>query len=116
MCLRAQSSEFWSVCSERGDCSQDASSTDGFGEEVRDVFITGNETDLQEFLSDEVSDKMKAQVHMFGSESVLTDLTEGQINGASVVNVNGGQRAERAGDDFRSKVLNPDNIFTGIGK
>ena len=60
----------------------------GFGEEIREIYLTGYETDIKLELTDTIFDPVKAHVHtfgLFGANGVV-----GSSNGTLVVAKFGG--------------------------
>jgi hypothetical protein len=75
-CLRAQSRDAQSVGGKVGSGSVDVQASHGLGQKVGDFATAGDVSDLDEALRNEISDEMQPKIHMFGSEPILTDLTE----------------------------------------
>jgi hypothetical protein len=100
LCLRVQSSKAWNVCQKWNDCSLDAGATNGFGQKIGNVLVTGDKADLKEFLSDKVSDEVESKIHVFCTETILTNLAQGQIDCTPVVNVYSGDGRRGTDDDL----------------
>jgi hypothetical protein len=84
-CFGAQSNDAGGVLDDCLESLLDLCATNWLGKIVGRVVSGGNIFELNTAILNEVSDKVKLEIHMFGSETVLADQTEGQIDCPVVV-------------------------------
>jgi hypothetical protein len=96
------------------ECSDDVAFSDGFGEEIGRIVGRQDILEADDFVLEQVPNKMEPQVHMFGTKTVLTYLTVSQVNSPLIVKFNDCQGDRVAGEDLFAEINEPRGFLPSI--
>jgi hypothetical protein len=85
-----------------------------FGEEVSNVPLSGDVSKLDAVVGDKIANKVETEIHVLCPEAVLAHLTEGKVDGASVINEDRVGSFLRTGEDFLREIADPNNFLACV--